>query len=256
MRNMRSPLKDPPLRNPGQSLDEQIYDLIYDYMLWPAIFALFFLILAGLEWFRYLRTVPPSPAIYSFGAVIALAFAAHRISKALLRLSALKLGRHGEKEVGQSLEQLRERGHVVFHDIPGTEFNVDHVLIGPAGVFTVETKTYSKSLTRKSKVIFDGETILVDGHKPDRDVLGQANAQATWLSEVLRKSTGRHFHVRPVIVYPGWFVKQAGSRNKDIWVLNPKALPAFLDHEPSRLCSEDVSLVSSHLDRFIRTSAQ
>jgi hypothetical protein len=33
MRNKRSPLKDRPLRNPGQSLDEQIRDLVSDYAL-------------------------------------------------------------------------------------------------------------------------------------------------------------------------------------------------------------------------------
>ena len=41
MRNKRSPLKDRPLRNPGQSLDEQIRDLTYDGIAWPLLFAMF-----------------------------------------------------------------------------------------------------------------------------------------------------------------------------------------------------------------------
>ena len=39
VKEKRSPLKDRPLRNPGQSLDEQRQDLVNDYMLWPMIFA-------------------------------------------------------------------------------------------------------------------------------------------------------------------------------------------------------------------------
>lgn len=35
MPDKRSPLKGRPLRNPGQSLDDQIQDFTYDYLLWP-----------------------------------------------------------------------------------------------------------------------------------------------------------------------------------------------------------------------------
>jgi len=92
MADKRSPLKDRPLRNPGQSLDDQIQDFTYDYMLWPTLLALFFVLLAALEWFRYLRTISPSPGLYTFGAVAILAFAAYRFFKGLPRLRALKLG--------------------------------------------------------------------------------------------------------------------------------------------------------------------
>ena len=255
MKSRRSPLKDPPLRNPGQSLDERIYDLTYDYVVWPVLFASFLVILAGLEWFRYLRTIPPSPAIYSVGASLALGFAIYRVSRGWPQLTALRLGRNGEKEVGQNLEQLRERGYVVFHDMIGDGFNVDHVLIGPAGVFTVETKTHRKSGVKKAKVVFDGQTIVIDGHKSGRDPVVQAKAQATWIAEVLRQSTGRTYNVFPVIVYPGWFVQYTGPKKRQIWILNPKALVSFLDHEPSQLSREDITLAQFHLDRFIRTSA-
>ncbi len=140
----RSPLKDRPLRSPGQSLDKQIQDLVYDYLLWPMIFAVIMISFAALEWLRYYRPQAPLPIIFSVVAAAAVAFAAYRIYKALPRWRALKLGRDGEKVVGQFLETLGERGYRVFHDVVGGNFNLDHVLIGPAGVFTVETKTYSK----------------------------------------------------------------------------------------------------------------
>jgi hypothetical protein len=64
----RSPLKAKPLRNPGQSLDEQIHDLISDYALGPAVFALFLVLLAALEWVKYAQAVPPKPVLYSVPA--------------------------------------------------------------------------------------------------------------------------------------------------------------------------------------------
>ena len=64
--------------------------------------------------------------------------------------------------------------------------------------------------------------------------------------------------MRPVIVFPGWFVEQrhgpAGRSTRDIWVLEPKALPSFLDHEDERLQPEDVKLASFHLSRYARAS--
>lgn len=38
-------------------------------------------------------------------------------------------------------------------------------------------------------------------------------------------------------------------------VLNPKALPSFLEHQPSPLTEADVQLATDHLSRFIRASA-
>src|SRR6266850_3617016 len=215
MADKRSPLKDRPLRNPGQSLDDQIQDFTYDYMLWPTLLALFFVLLAALEWFRYLRTIPPSPRLYTFGAVAILAFAAYRVFKGLPRLHALKLGRDGEKAVGQFLESLRGRGYRVFHDVVGGNFNLDHVLIGPAGVFIVETKTHSKP-SGDARVVFDGETIRIDGFEPDRDPVIQAKAQASWLRELLTESTGRNFAVKSAIVFPGWYVNEADAKRNAV----------------------------------------
>ena len=77
-----------------------------------------------------------------------------------------------------------------FHDVVGLGFNVDHVIVGPAGVFTVETKTWSKPAKGDAKVVFDGERVRINGFEPDRNPIVQAKAQARWLKEVLAESTG------------------------------------------------------------------
>lgn len=251
----RSPLKGRPLRNPGQSLDEQIHDVLYDYIVWPVLFGVFMVILAALEWIRYLRPITPSPGIYTFGAAAGAGFAAYRLFRAIPRLHALKLGRDGEKAVGQFLETLRERGYRVFHDVVGNGFNVDHILIGPAGIFTVETKTRSKP-RGDTRVTFDGEAIRINGFPPDRGPVIQAKAQACWLRELLDDSSGRRFDVRSVIVYPGWYVDERDIKQSAVWVLAPKRLVTFIDHEPRRLSEDDIHLASFHLSRFVRTAAQ
>jgi hypothetical protein len=253
MINKRSPLKDKPPRNPGQSLDEQIRDETYNFITGPAFLASFAILVAALEWFRYFRPHAPSPYLFTGLAIVVSGFAAYQIYHGWFRLHALRLGRDGEKEVGQTLESLRSQGFEVFHDIVGDGFNLDHVLIGPAGVFVIETKTISKPVKRKAIVRVNDEAVLVDDRLPDRNPLKQVKAQADWLREHLAKSTGCKFRVRNVILYPGWWVEDARFDKKNCWVLNPKMLSANLDREPRQLASGDIHLASYHLSRIVQS---
>lgn len=250
----RSPIKDKPLRTAGQSLEEQRRVLIEDKVLEPLLIAGVLLIMAAIEWYRYLFNVPLSPAWFSTVAVLAVAYAAWRFYKVRPQARVLRQGIEGEKTVGQFLEGLREKGYRVFHDILGQSFNVDHVIIGPAGVFTIETKTWSKPVRGEAKIIFDGEKLLAGNMEPDRDPVIQARAQAGWMKEFLAESTARKFEVRPVILFPGWYVEQAPGTSRQVWVLNPKALETFLANEPERLSEGNIKLASFHLSRFIRSS--
>jgi len=251
---LRSPLKDKPLRLPGQSVAEEREELAENSVGQPLLLALFMALLAALEWWRVYTDMKPNPVMYSAGAFLALVYAAIRIWRAIPKLRRLRQAVDGERAVGQYLERFREHGYQVFHDVVGTGFNVDHVLIGPAGVFTIETKTWSKPVSGNAQLSFDGDAIRAGGLEPDRNPVVQAKAQASWLKALLLESTGRKFDVRPVVVFPGWFVNNTAGSLRDIWVLEPKALPTFLTNEPARLSTEDVKLASFHLSRMIRST--
>lgn len=252
--NSRSPIKDRPLRTPGQSLEEQRRKLVEDKYEQPALIALFLAALAGVEWWRYVTGAPPQPVLVTVVAFLSVVFAVWRFLRIRPQLRALRQGIDGEKAVGQYLERLRSEGYEVFHDLIGDGFNVDHIAVGPAGVFTIETKTWSKPAQGEPRIDFDGEHLVAAGYEADRDPIIQARAQASWLHRLIQESTGRRVTVRPVVVFPGWFIKQSAGSTRDVWVLEPKALPGFLEHEENRLSLEDVKLISYHLSRFIRAS--
>lgn len=252
MAKTRSPLKDKPLRNPGQSVYRQRFDLALDKVLGPSFAALLVTLLAGMEWWVYFYPRPPKPLLYSFLALGAIAYAVFQAVRARPQLRALRQAEDGEKVVGQFLERLREQGYQVFHDVLGEGFNVDHVIIGSGGVFTIETKSWSKPGQGNPRITFDGETLLAAGLKPERNPVIQAKAQASWLKRMLEESTGKSLPVRPVILFPGWYIEDSRASRKDLWVLEPKALPKFLANAPSIMAPEDVALASFHLSRFIR----
>ena len=112
----------------------------------------------------------------TIAAVLAALFAVWRFIRLRSRFRDLRQGEEGERAVGQFLERLRETGYQVFHDVIGFNANIDHVLIGSAGIFTIETKTWSKPLRGDARVPFDGERVWVGGHEPDRNPVVQARA--------------------------------------------------------------------------------
>lgn len=252
----KSPIKDKPLRLPGQSLEEERRKLYEDRLEVPFILTVCFVVIAALEWWREYANLSPSPRTFTFAAILLMGFTAWRLWRTIPRIRAIKQGIEGEKAVGQFLERLRADGYQVFHDVVGAGFNVDHVLIGPGGIYTIETKTWSKPARGEPRIRFDGEQITVAGREPERDPVIQARAQASWLKGLLTESTGRACEVFPVVVFPGWYIEQGEGTLRNMWVLEPKALAKFLANAPQRLEPEAFKLASFHLSRFIRSSEQ
>lgn len=252
---MKSPLKEKPLRLPGQSLDEEI-DRIYDDKILVAFISILFLVLViGHEWFRSFYPTEPSPIVITIVFVPVIFIYCYHIHKYKVKIQNIKQGRDGERIVGQYLEGLRADGCIVFHDILGPNFNIDHVIVSQKGVFTIETKTWSKR-SGEEVVRFDGRNLIVNGRVPERDPIVQSMAEANWLKQIIRESTGRDLKVHPVIVFPGWWVDPEGTRRaegKGIWLLNPKALPTFLNGGEDILTKEDTNMIVFHLSRYIQS---
>lgn len=252
---MKSPIKAKPLRNPGESLDRQINDILIDDIIFYIMLATYAILIAGFEWFRWYARTPPSPITLTVLAVIILTVAVWKIRVALKKVKNIKLGLEGERAVGQFLDRLREKGAKVLHDIPGEGFNLDHVVIHPTGVYVIETKTFSKPEHGEAKLIYDGDKILRNGFQLDRNPITQVLSASKWLGELLENSTGRKFPVKPVVVFPGWYIELTPeAKRSNVWVLNPKALPDFIGNNREILKLDEVSMCALHLDKYVRAS--
>ena len=252
MTGPRSPLKDKPLRNPGQSLDEEIQRVIDDQAMAPCIAVAGIWAIAWVEWFAVWRDLPRQPWLFTLVALVGTTWLTVRIVRLRRKVRMLRLGRDGERAVGQFLDGLREGGARIFHDVPAEGFNLDHVVISTHGIYVVETKTITKP-SANAKVIYDGEQVTVAGFQPDRNPVAQAAAEASWLRQLLQQSTGRAFPVRGVVVYPRWWIEQTNKeRQREVWVLEPKALPKFIENAPRVIPAEDVAMAAYHLSRYVR----
>ncbi len=248
----KSPLKANPLRNPGQSLDEEINKLWDD----KGIFYLFYIIgfvgIAVGDWFRWLTQKPVNPVLSTILAIIVLVFSSYKLYGIKQKSNQLKMARDGEKIVGQHLDNLREEGARILHDIKGENFNVDHIVLSEHGIFVVDTKTHRKPTKGEANVRVHNDEVYVNNYKVGRNPIKQSRALTKWVQDLLLETTGKKFPVQGVVVFPGWFVEKMYGKD-DIWVLNPKALPTFIRNSKHKIQIEDVRLAYFHLSRYVRS---
>lgn len=108
-------------------------------------------------------------------------------------------GAEGEKSTGAALKSLANNGYVIRHDLPKFRGNFDHVVVGPTGVFLVD-----------SKVPWG----LAEVHGDDLHIRRSANDQDTYvceglgvtlrgaaaeLSEDIYRATGTKTYVRAIV---------------------------------------------------------
>jgi len=165
------------------------------------------------------------------------------------------LGYFGERIVAEHLDPLKGQGWRILHDVPGlangTKFNLDHVAIGPQGIFAIETKTRRKGNARPGfddhKVYFDGRD-LVWPWGEDNHGLEQAERNAVWLAGAIKDETGERVHVTPILTLPGWWVEMKPTRESRLArVTNPKALPKFLASGPAMLNAVQIATIADKL---------
>lgn len=172
------------------------------------------------------------------------------------------LGYLGERAVGEELLPLLASGYRVYHDVPaearGKKFNIDHVAVGPNGIFAIETKTRRKGRARAGfedhKVAYDG-TKLIWPWAEDSFGLEQAETRARWLTEWINGRTGLQISARPVLVLPGWYVllKAVGP----ITVVNHKQIAGTITRGGQRLLTdEQIDLIARQLDDRCRNVEQ
>lgn len=145
-------------------------------------------------------------------------------------------GTLGELEVARVLAQLGP-AWTVLHAVPvgSRDADIDHVLIGPGGVFTINTKNHSGK-----RICTAGSTFMVSGKKLPhiRNSLFEAKRAGELLSAAHEDTVA----VTPLIVV----VHPESIRNKksDVAVVSSTEVLRFLGRRPRTLTDAAISRIS------------
>lgn len=250
MQNKFSPIKDIPLPVPGESLLQRRTGMVFD-CLWCLLVWCMLGMVVGLTWLQRMSGEAMSPVPITLLFVPWTIYAVFRAWRLLRDLRNFDLGLMGELHVGQLLEGLRADGYHPVHDIMLERMNIDHVLVGPGGVFTVETKMLRKTRGIQPTITSTRGWLVINGH----DHVGnraawQAEVEARSLEAVLRRRGVRCPAIQPVLVFPGWFVTEDVPGK--VWVVNDRYLLEKIRRLRPTLTADEVDAVRSGVEYFAR----
>jgi hypothetical protein len=161
-------------------------------------------------------------------------------------ISAYGKGAEGERLTGRTLHELP--GYVVLHDrkIPGSKANIDHVAIGPGGVFAIETKNY------KGEVKARGDDLFVGGQRRTSTV------EQTWREAVaVQGALAEHLarlaiDVVPVLCIHGSQVPWETVQG--VKIVGPRGLKKLISGSPAKLHEDDIRVMAAIADSALRPS--
>ncbi|MBL9204912.1 MAG: NERD domain-containing protein [Opitutaceae bacterium] len=221
----RAPFTDLPLRPAGESLRRKLEELDDRFMEHGSCLMLMPALCVAIGFSGRWFDRPWVGGSLALGSLLFVSIQARQILRLQRKRWTYRLGYEGERYVGETLNQLLALGYRVFHDVPFSNYNIDHVIVGADGVYAIETKTRRKRThapaNEKARVEVEGDRIQAS-HFTDTSSIPQAVRNARSLADWLTRSTGELTTVEPLVVLVGWYVvRKPGAQ---VRVLNEKEL--------------------------------
>ncbi|QDO84135.1 NERD domain-containing protein [Shewanella psychropiezotolerans] len=207
--------RDKLARMPGFGLQNQILDHQFNLLSGLFMATLVMCLPFAIKGVQGYLTIGSLPWVYVILPVLALPYFGFKTYRNMSKLTKLRLGHTAELATASELMRLQGLGYQVFHDIQADGFNIDHLVVGPNGVFAIETKGRHKRFRDKKYEAADKqkayELLFKDGKLQfpswvETSPISQADRQAKWVSEWLTKAVGQSTLALPVLVFPGWYV--------------------------------------------------
>jgi hypothetical protein len=151
---------------------------------------------------------------------------------------AWRRGSAGERRTARLLSPLERYGWVVLHDlaIPGSRANIDHLVIGPGGVFVIDSKHY------RGRLRLDLSGRLWHGGYPLAPALRAVDFEADRAAQVL---TDPDVVVVPIVVVQGSQVPWGKVVVQGVPVVPARRLPSMLRELPAVLGPERVAALAA-----------
>jgi Nuclease-related domain len=134
---------------------------------------------------------------------------------------AWQRGAAGERQTARLLDRLGREGYVVFHDLamPGSAANLDHLVVGPSGVFVIDSKQWSGQVDQSR----DG-LIWHNHYRLDRPL-----ATIRWQAETLGRLLG--VPVAPLVCVHGAHLQHGGLHAQGVAIVPATLLRTALGYD-------------------------
>lgn len=153
-------------------------------------------------------------------------------------------GAEGERRTAKALRPLERAGWQVVHDVAARYGNYDHVVVGPAGVFMLDSKNLRGIVEMR-----DGVPHLLRRMDPDADtrlasIAARARSAAAQLSKEIQQHAGARVWVQAAIVFWSDFPEGVVEDERCVFMHGTKLL-AWLQQRPQRMGDADVTRIAA-----------
>jgi hypothetical protein len=158
-------------------------------------------------------------------------------NRGLNKIKSYFLGAVGEARVAAELRKLPDSCHVM-HDFQiGYVSFVDHVVIGPTGIFSIETKDwYGEIGVREDQITRNGDI------PPFRSPIKQSRDQAHKVEKVLRKK-GWSGSVTPVVCFASNTFKDGKAEVGKVKIVNSNGIVELITSMENSISPEGIERV-------------
>ncbi|MEV5554909.1 nuclease-related domain-containing protein [Nonomuraea wenchangensis] len=164
-------------------------------------------------------------------------------------ITTWRKGAAGERATARRLRQLELGGYTVLHDraIPHSRANIDHLIIGPTGVFVVDSKKWH----RRTRIRPGAGTLWV-GRTPIRKVVGPVLFETEAVKKALYRATMHPFEVVAVIAVHGGRLPKWGAINAGgTTILRASRLNGWITRHPRRYTSAQIATLTAAAEQAL-----
>lgn len=171
-------------------------------------------------------------------------------NKSLDKYTQYNKGNKGEGSIYFELQKLPTE-YIVFQDVllPNLRSNIDFVVLGPTGFFTIEAKNYSGYVTLENGILIHDNVPFE--RDPIKQVLGQWTSLRTHLEN---KLNGQTSYIQPILVFSGSSVKlNFGMKPviKNIIIIKKEWLNEVIIAGQQKFTPEEVLRISVELEKLV-----
>jgi hypothetical protein len=154
-------------------------------------------------------------------------------------------GARGERRTARHLDRLTRHGWVVFHDlaVPDSRANADHLIIGSAGVFLVDSKNW------RGRLVFAPDGTLWHGSYPLTATLATIGFEAQAITDALAVPG---LAVEPLLVVHGSTIPWGEQYLGGVAVLSARRLVATFLALPPLFTDQQVIQVAQRAMTHLR----
>lgn len=184
-----------------------------------------------------IRVILPFPDISSYVGIILVIISLlgiYLLSWGNRKLGNYLKGARGEEWVAKQLSFLNS-SYSIFHGIRLNDgnSNFDHIVVGPTGIFIVETKNWS------GKVTFDQGKVFIDGKKLSSSPIQQVKSGAADLFSFFENEGLKNVPIKNVICFLGADLDHSISNINGIIICKGEVLINVITDELNDLINED-----------------